>query len=87
MKRQFKFLLFAVLMLTLVMMTMICVSAAADGDTEDTEGFDEANYNFKVSASEDGSDAARTKGRVFPVCKTAFRCFRQQPARLQAHTA
>ena len=48
MKRQFKFLLFAVLMLTLVMMTMICASAAANGDTEATEGFDIANYNFKV---------------------------------------
>lgn len=35
-------------MLTLITMTMICVSAAADGDTESTEGFSEANYNFKV---------------------------------------
>lgn len=48
MKRQLKFLLFVVLMLTLITMTMICVSAAADGDTESTEGFSEANYNFKV---------------------------------------
>lgn len=37
MKKQLKFLLFAILMLTLVMMTMICVSAAADGDTEQAD--------------------------------------------------
>ena len=48
MKKQLKFLLFAILMLTLVMMTMICVSAAADGDTEATEGFNVNDYSFKV---------------------------------------
>lgn len=64
MKKQLKFLLFAILMLTLVMMTMIFVSAETtgeepvefvpgDGDTQasvETAGgvFDEANYNFKV---------------------------------------
>ncbi len=48
MKKQLKVLLFVVALLALVMMTMICVSAAADGDTEATEGFDVANYNFKV---------------------------------------
>lgn len=48
MKKQLRFLLFAVLAVVMCLMTMIAVSAAADGDTSSTAGFNEADYNFKV---------------------------------------
>lgn len=49
MKKTTKALLFALAVLTLVMMTIICVSAAANGDTASVDGFNEADYNFKVT--------------------------------------
>ncbi len=48
MKKQLRFLLFAVLAVVMCLMTMLAVSAAQDGDTSATEGFVEANYNYKV---------------------------------------
>lgn len=48
MKKQLRFLLFAVLAVVMCLMTMIAVSAAADGDTSATAGFTEADYNYKV---------------------------------------